>query len=331
MVVTRATARAVGVRRRYDEVPARVHRWVEAQLGSPVVEAHEQAGGMSPGCATRLVTADGAAGFVKAVGPELNPMTPGMFRHEATVLEHLGSSERWARLLAAYDEPDGWVALLLEDVSGRRPDLTDPAHRSAFLTAVDDLDERLRGVGPLDDIATAAESVARWQEVWPALDQPGDLAGPLERAVPAWVWNRAVELEERHAALSAVCAPTQLVHGDIRDDNTISRVDGSVVFVDWGGARNGPDWFDPLLARLEWVETPLFDALVAGSPVLRELGEDHVTTFLTALGAWLGYRAAVAKDLNLPTLNAFRRAESARLLEGARRRLGHTRPAVREV
>ena len=60
--------RAVGVRVRYADVPATVYAWVEASLGSAVVTATEQTGGMSPGCATRLVTADGTTAFVKAVG-----------------------------------------------------------------------------------------------------------------------------------------------------------------------------------------------------------------------------------------------------------------------
>ena len=47
--------RAVGVRLAYDAVPAAVRSWVEDQLGSPVVRTAEQVGGMSPGCATRLV------------------------------------------------------------------------------------------------------------------------------------------------------------------------------------------------------------------------------------------------------------------------------------
>ncbi len=113
-----------------------------------------------------------------------------------------------------------------------------------------------------------------------------------------------------------------VVQGDIRNDNLIVRDDGSVVFVDWGMSRRGPSWVDPLLLRLEWVEQPVFDDLVRRSPGLRRLGDDHVTGFLVALGAWLGYRTTVAVDIGLPTLNEFRRRESARMLEGARRRLG---------
>ncbi len=122
--------RAVGRRASYAAMPAHVHDWVESTLGSPVVAAADQVGGFSPGCATRLVCADGTRAFVKAVGAELNPHTPTLFRREVLALTLLGSHPLWADLLASYDAgPEGgdWVALLLEDVEGAMPDLADDA------------------------------------------------------------------------------------------------------------------------------------------------------------------------------------------------------------
>lgn len=315
MTAAAGTPRASGVRKRYDEVPTRVRAWAEGVLGSPVVAAFEQAGGMSPGCATRLETSDGRRAFVKAVGPELNPDTPGLFRHEAAVLRGLGHGHLWAGLLDVLDEPDGWVALLLEDVPGRHPDLRH-ADSGRVLEATDALAAALRG---LDDVVAAAPrptGPAWWFELWAALP------GLPSEVLPGWLRERADELERWHRELLARDSRDGLVHGDIRNDNLLLRDDGSVVFVDWGMARPGPRWFDPLAVRLEWVDQPVFDDLVASSPVLRELGDDLVTAFVAGLGGWLGYRSTVAVDVNLPTLNAFRRAESARLLEGARRRLG---------
>ncbi len=104
--MTLARPPAAGVRRRYDEVPDRVRAWVEARLGSPVVTAFEQ-----PGCATRVVCADGTRAFVKAVGPELNPDTPAMFRREAYALSLPGDHPLWASLLDVLDElPGGGAA-----------------------------------------------------------------------------------------------------------------------------------------------------------------------------------------------------------------------------
>ena len=47
--------RAVGVRAPYEAMPEAVRAWVDEVAGSPVVSRSEQVGGMSPGCATRMV------------------------------------------------------------------------------------------------------------------------------------------------------------------------------------------------------------------------------------------------------------------------------------
>ncbi len=311
-----AMPRAVGVRTRYQAVPAGVRSWVDDVLGSPVVETLEQVGGMSPGCATRVLTASGTRAFVKAVGPELNPMTPDLFRHEARVLSHLGAHPLWAELLATYDEPDGWVALVLEDVPARHVDTNDAAETAAALGATELLVAELAGRAVGLDLDTSMEALTRWMEVWSALPVlPDDV-------LPRWVVDRSAQLEELHERLLPAAVGDCVVHGDLRNDNILLRDDGRVVFVDWGMSRRGPSWFDPLLMRLEWVEQPVFDELVVGSPELRELGDDLVTGFLAGVGAWLAYRSHVAEDLGLPTLNEFRKRESARLLEGVRRRLG---------
>ena len=113
-------------------MPDHVRDWVADELGSPVVAAADQVGGMSPGCATRLVCEDGTRAFVKAVGTELNPRTPELFRREITALTLIGSHELWADLQASYDDGD-WVAILLEDIEGTHPDLDDDATMDTLL------------------------------------------------------------------------------------------------------------------------------------------------------------------------------------------------------
>jgi hypothetical protein len=92
------TPRAVGVRMPYAEVPHRVRAWVDQALGSPVTSWADQVGGMSPGCATRVVGADGSRAFVKAVGVELNPDSPVLFRREIERLRLIGDDPLWAGL-----------------------------------------------------------------------------------------------------------------------------------------------------------------------------------------------------------------------------------------
>ena len=309
--------RAVGVRLPYDSVPAAVRSWVEDRLGSPVVRTAEQVGGMSPGCATRLTCADGTRAFVKAVGSELNPDTPGLFRREIVVLGHLGEHELWARLLASYDD-GAWVALLVEDVDGRHPDFTHPDELEAVLTGTDRLAAVLqeRGVPASVDLVDVASVFRRWAD---CLETLAD--APAETPLPPWLRTDPhgwADVLREHAGRPMA----QVAHWDIRVDNLLRRPGGEVVFVDWGVAARGPAWVDPLLARLERVDEVWFDASTAASPTLAEAGEEVVTAFLAGFGAHLAVRSVVAVDVGLPTLNDFRVRESRRMLGAVARRTG---------
>jgi len=314
--------RAIGVRAPYAAVPGAVHTWVDQTLGSPVVDHLDVVGGMSPGCATRLTCADGTRAFVKAVGVELNPDTPTMFRREIRVLGLLGADPLWARLMASYDV-GGWVALLLEDVRGRHPDLADDDEMAQLLRETDRLAVVLGERVPTPPATPVAEEggphdfhdvVERWAG---ALDRTAET--PLE-LLPDWVTADARDWATRVRALAGT-GPARLVHWDIRNDNLLLRPTGELVFLDWGAALVGPDWLDPLLARLERVEQPWFDDSLATSPSLAAAGDDAVTAWLVGFCAFLAWRAETVLDVNLPTLQDFRRREARRLLTGAARRL----------
>ena len=315
LVVT--APRAVGVRLPYGATPAPVRAWVEDALGSPVVEVAEQVGGMSPGCASRLTCADGTRAFVKAVGTELNPDTPALFRREVAVLEALGAHALWASLLASYDD-GAWVALLVEDVEGRHPDFADAAELEAVLGATYRLSEVLRehDVPASADLVDVAHVLRKWAE---SLDTLADDPGAVP--VPDWLrtdphgWAEVLR-EQAGRPMDQVC------HWDIRVDNLLRRPGGEVVFVDWGVAARGPAWGDPLLARLERVDEPWFDESVACSPALAEAGDEVVTAFLAGFAAHMAVRSVVAVDVNLPTLNDFRITESRRMMGAVTRRAG---------
>ncbi len=313
--------RAVGVRAPWTAMPESVRAWVADELGSPVAQAHDQVGGMSPGCATRLVCEDGTRAFVKAVGAELNPVTPNLFRREVTALTLIGSHELWADLLASYDDGD-WVAILLEDVEGTHPDLDDDAtmdlllHETERFSAV--LAERVPDPpapdpanGGLADLRAGfhdwADAVARAAEV------PPDL-------LPDWVRRDTGTWEPLVRSLTL--HDVGLVNFDIRSDNLLERPTGELVFLDWGGTGIGPLWLDPLLARMERVESPWFDASLASSPALAAAGDTAVDAWLVGFATFLAWRAHTAVDVNLPTLNDFRITLSRRMLGGAARRLG---------
>jgi hypothetical protein len=316
--------RAVGVRLPYDGVPAPVRAWVEDTLGSPVVDMVEQVGGMSPGCATRLTCADGTRAFLKAVGAALNPDTPGLFRREVGVLEHIGAHDLWARLLASYDDGD-WVALLIEDVEGRLPDFSDEAELGAVLDGTDRLSAVLQGldVPATVDLVDVGLVLGKWADT---LDTLPD--APSQAPVPEWLrtdpYGWADVLREQAAR-----PMPHVSHWDIRVDNLLRRPGGEIVFVDWGAAARGPAWADPLLARLERMDEPWFDTSIDSSPALVQAGDEVVTAFLAGFGAHLAVRSLVAVDVNLPTLNDFRIRESRRMLDAVARRTG--RPSSAEA
>jgi aminoglycoside phosphotransferase (APT) family kinase protein len=320
--------RAVGTHLPYGAIPAAVRAWVEDVLGSPVATVLEQTGGMSPGCVTRLVCADGTRAFVTAVGADLNPDSPALHRREVLALGLLGSHPSWADLLASYDD-GAWVALLLEDVEGRHPDLSDDATMARLLEATDELVGVLHERVPVPPRPPAGDGPPLYRpgltdlrEVFrgwvTGLDRAADLPRDL---MPAWVVERADDLRAGVAGLADV-GTEHLVHYDIRNDNLLVRPDGTLVFLDWGACGIGPDWLDPLLARVERVHLPWFDDSLATSPALVRAGDELVTASLVGVGAFLAFRAHTAVDVNLPTLAAFRRQESARFLAAAARRLG---------
>jgi aminoglycoside phosphotransferase (APT) family kinase protein len=301
-------------------MPQPIRLWVADILRSRISEVHEQVGGMSPGCATRLVTDDGQRVFVKVVGTPLNPLTPDLFRREITALDLIGSHELWADMTSSWDDGD-WVAILLEDVEGRHPDLADDATMSLLLGETERLgtvlaarvpDPPAPSVGGLGDLRDGfrgwADAVGRAVEI-------------PEELLPEWVRRDAAAWEPRVRALAD--GDVQLVHWDIRNDNLLQRPTGELVFLDWGAASLGPAWVDPLLARLERVESPWFDESLASSPALAAAGGETVDAWLVGFGAFLAWRAHTAVDVNLPTLQAFRLQESGRMIRAAERRLGH--------
>jgi hypothetical protein len=315
--------RAAGVRTPYPEIPARVRAWVSDSLGSPVETWREQIGGFSPGCATRVVAADGTRAFVKAVGAELNPDTPTLFRREIEVLELIGADPLWAALHASYDDGQ-WVALLLEDLPGGHPDLADDDQMQRLIAAVDALGEQLAGVvvppGPRAQefahpgLVDVRASFRRWLG---AFDHLGEIPDDL---LPVRIREDAAGCRALVAGLLGA-GDVRLTHWDIRNDNLLRRADGSIVFVDWGAAGVGPSWVDPLLARLERVDSPWFDSSLSSSPLLVAAGDDRVTGWLLGLGCYLAWHSTRPAHASLPTLNEFRRTESRRLLGAAARRL----------
>ena len=232
----------------YDELPAVVRAWADDVLGSPVCAWSSEPGGFSPGVAARVTCADGTRAFVKAVSAEVNPVSPGMHRTEATVTAALPSSLGSPRLLSSYDDGT-WVALLLEQVDGRPPAVPwQPDELAAALRAID----RLADVPALPGLPTFADRLGEefscWREM--AAAPPADLE-PWQVAH----FDELLALEEEAVQ---VVTGDRLLHVDARGDNMLVRPDGEVVLVDWPWAAAG----NPLVDVVCFVPS----AVLAGAP-----------------------------------------------------------------
>lgn len=313
--------RAVGRRAEYATVPRQVREWVDAELGSPVVQSVAQVGGMSPGPASRLVLADGRRAFIKAVSPEPNARTPELFRHEIAVQRSLPRVDYRPGLIAAYDDGE-WVALLLDDVEGHHPDLDDADEANAVRLVVREQAQALSAAAhaiPVDTEHMAAR-VMRWHRM---IVDAGTLDAARD-ALPGW-WHRDESaLLERIAALADRIAISAWCHLDIRDDNLLIRPDGRAVILDWGMSCPGPSWLDELILDLHLVDSPMLDALVRERPPYADSDdiERDTTDMLLGIGASLAVMAEAHPQPGLPWLTEFRRREATRVLAGARRRLG---------
>jgi hypothetical protein len=298
--------RATGSRLPYGSVPEPVRAWVSALAGAvSVVQEHR--GGMSPGCATSLRAADGRLLFVKAVGAELNPQTVALFRYEAAILPVLPPVPYRPGLLAGYDR-DGWAALLLEHADGRPPDFADPADRRAVADVVTAQVGELTPPPAGAQVLPLAETVRRWVARW------SDVQADPAAYLPGWAAVRTDELAARVRRLPDRLGTGTLCHFDIRDDNLLIRPDGSAVILDWGMARLGPPWVDPLLLALQVGTAAVRDHLGTLGPADREVAVD----LLTAFGGSQSWNARQPARPGLPHYSAYCAADAARLLTAAR-------------
>jgi aminoglycoside phosphotransferase len=304
-----------GTRIGWAEVPERVRTALTARLGAEVVAETSQPGGFSPGLAARLRLADGRRVFVKAVGKDRNPDSPGMHRREIEILRAMPAGLPVPALLDSYDDGD-WVALVIEDVEGRSPSV--PWQTDELAEVVDALEVLSKGLTPSPVAAGAmADDQSGFFTNWHRF-----AAGPvgIDR-LPDWAADHLdllVDLESHSA--QAVRGDT-LLHGDLRADNMLRTAEG-IVFVDWPQATVGAAWVD-LVCLLPSV------GLQAGpdpETVWREsfganADPDRVNALLTAVVGYFLVNSLKPAPPNLPRLRMFQRLQGDVALEWLRNRL----------
>jgi hypothetical protein len=307
--------RLTGVRVPYAQAPDALHAWVEDTIGARVTEVVPRHGGMSPAVAATLRFANGERAFVKAVGAEINPVTPTHFRHELAALQALPPAPYRAELLGVFDDDD-WVGLLLEDVEGDHPDWSSRADRDLVLDAVRAQSRELTPPPPGVPQISNRIGLTTYVE---GMRTPSDaeLAG-----LPLWARARLPELADLTTATLDHQTDESFCHWDLRHDNILVRAaDRQPFLLDWGMSRLGQRWSDLFVFAVEWAEEPEFDRLLDIADLSRS-EQDDVTGFLAGLGAYLLMMATHPPPPGLPNLPAFRRELGGRCLQGVHRRLG---------
>jgi aminoglycoside phosphotransferase (APT) family kinase protein len=311
---------ATGVRRSWQELPARVRAAIEQRLGSPVVSAVTQTGGFSPGLAARIQTADGRRAFVKAVGPELNPDSPAFHRREARIAAVLPPGAPAPRLLWSYDEGEsGWVALAFEDVDGRPPALPWRADElDRVLVSLADLAVALTpSPAPPDQVGSVAHSGifdgAWWRRLRDA--RPADLDD--------WSTRHVATLAELEGAAPDAVAGETLLHIDVRADNLLLTPD-RVLFVDWPHARVGAAWVDLIgfAPSVAMQGGPNPEELLRRHPAGRAADPAAVTAAIVAVAGFFTWGALQPPPPGLPTLRAFQAAQGTVARDWIMRRTG---------
>lgn len=111
-----------------------------------------------------------------------------------------------------------------------------------------------------------------------------------------------------------------LSHFDIRDDNLLIRPDGTAAILDWGMARLGPAWVDPLLLALQ----NSTDSAVCQVDSLDPAEQEAAVDFLTAFAGSQAWNAQQPARPGLPHLAAFCAEDATRLFAAAEALSGRT-------
>jgi hypothetical protein len=220
-------------RLRWADIPPAVRTAAEAELGAAIVSDVPQAGGFSPGLASRLTLANGRRVFAKAIGRERNPRSPELYRREITVMTALPSTVPAPRLRWSYDDGD-WVMLVLDDVEGRMPRQPwDPQEFTQVTNALERLSETLTPapIPAMSIVEDLAENFQSWHTI------SGDAA--LADRVEPWARQALPRLVELEAGWADAARGNTLCHADLRADNLLLCAGGSVMVVDWPYAVTG--------------------------------------------------------------------------------------------
>ena len=301
---------AQGVRIEWAQLPAPVRAAIEDVCGAAVVQARTQPGGFSPGLAARVRCANGARYFVKAVSAHANPDTPGLHRQEARVLaalEPLITSRQLPipRLDGIVDRPP-WIALVLQDIDGRQPQL--PWQTAELRQVVAALDQLADALTPAPvPVPAVGERLGAEFTGWRTL-----AASPGRDHLDRWSRTHLDELADLEATWAGHAAGDTLLHADIRADNVLLTGQGATV-VDWPWACRGAAFTDLVLfaPSVAMQGGPRPADLIASSRSGAAASPAAVTALVCALAGFLTEASLRPPPPGLPTIRAFQAAQAA--------------------
>ena len=307
----------------WEQVPAGLRAAAEERLGGAVTAARTQPGGYSPGAAARLELDTGRRAFAKAVGPELNPDSPGIYRAEARIAAALPAAA-WAPEFLGVIDAGGWVLLLFEDIDGAPPAVPwRPPELARVLGAIADLASALTPA-PLAAPSVAdrhGASFTGWRQLAAEARTGTGAAG--QSGLDPWARAHLPELAGLEAGWARAADGASLIHADLRSDNILLTA-GRVVFVDWPWACRAAPWFD-LVAMLPSIALeggPPPGEILAAHPVTRGADPAAVTAVVAALAGYFIHRSRRPGPPGLPTVRAFQAAQGEVALDWLRARTG---------
>jgi aminoglycoside phosphotransferase (APT) family kinase protein len=261
-------------------VRAVVEETVLASVGSAIQDARDVHGGMSPGPAAVLTTADGQQVFVKLTSSELNERSYELSADELAAYHALAHLALPMPELLSVVTHGPWIGLVLTVAPGVVPG---PPWDAA---ALDDVAGACRQVGTVqapDGLPPVLERLPNL-DGWEAL--ASDTGGPLD---------------EWHAVYASPCADLvrgwrswtagrTLAHNDVRCDNVL-RADGQGASLgDWNFASAAAPWLDLAQVAADTMASGISRSVTPGALA----PEDHAST--ASLEAALGLLASLPED-----------------------------------
>ncbi|MFE5479731.1 phosphotransferase enzyme family protein [Nocardia sp. NPDC056541] len=287
----------VAQRDEWPDLPVSVREQVAAGLGAPVVSALNQRGGFSHGMAAVLVLADGRRAFAKAI--RVDDGLAGPYRTEAAAARGLSAQVPTPAVLFTVEQ-SGWFVVVFEFVAGHHPHLDRPEELASVLELLDRMAQALTP-SPRPATPNVAEMYGPELRRWTSF---AELGAPQD--LDPWALRNLDALAALEGRWVEWADGETLLHTDLRPDNLLVTVDGSVTVVDWAWPCCGAAWVD-LGFLAPWIAAAGIDPdpILAAHPVTRDTDPVAIDSLLCALAGYWSAQSCLPAPPRSPNLRAF--------------------------